>query len=49
MRDDFKGLSLYTENDNFDNGHEYLITPLIYNSKTGQFSKDKPTGESWLE
>ncbi len=39
----------YTLTDNFDDGHDYLVTPLIYDSKTGQFSKDKPTGESWLE
>lgn len=41
--------NFYTLTDNFDSGHDYLITPLIYNSKTGQFTKDKPTGESWLE
>ena len=39
----------YTLTDNFDNGHAYLKTELIYNSKTGQFSKGKITDENWAE
>lgn len=37
----------YTLTDNFDNGHAYLRTELIYNSKTGQFEKGRITEENW--
>ncbi len=38
----------YTLTDDFTDGHDYLITPLKYDSRTGEFSKDKPTDRSWL-
>ena len=37
----------YTLTDNFDNGHAYLRTELIYDSKTGQFAKGKITEEEF--
>ena len=39
----------YTLTDNFDDGHAYLRTELIYNSKTGQFKKGIVTKENMLE
>lgn len=39
----------YTLTDNFDDGHAYLITELIYNSKTGEFEKGRITDEDWLD
>ena len=39
----------YTLTDNFDDGHAYLRTELIYNSKTGQFKKGTVTKENMLE
>ena len=38
----------YTLTDNFDNGHAYLMTELIYSSRTGQFKKGEITDEDWL-
>ena len=37
----------YTLTDNFDNGHAYLRTELIYDSKTGQFAKGKITEDEF--
>ena len=33
--------------DDFTDGHRYLITELIYDSKTGQFKKGKVTDKDW--
>ena len=48
-RDNDKPGEFYTLTDNFDNGHAYLRTELIYNGKTGQFAKGKITEENWAE
>nr|WP_044915674.1 hypothetical protein [Butyrivibrio sp. WCE2006] len=37
----------YTLTDDFTYGHRYLITELIYDSKTGQFKKGKVTDKDW--
>ena len=37
----------YTLTDDFTDGHRYLITELIYDSKTGQFRKGKVTDKDW--
>ena len=37
----------YTLTDDFTDGHRYLITELIYDSKTGQFKKGKVTDKDW--
>ena len=39
----------YTLTDNFDDGHKYLITELIYDSSSGQFTKGKVTDINWLD
>ena len=40
----------YTLTDNFDNGHAYLKTELIYDTKTGQFTKGEIVEEAnWAD
>ncbi|WP_026659782.1 hypothetical protein [Butyrivibrio sp. AC2005] len=36
-----------TLTDDFTDGHKYMITELIYDSKTGQFKKGKVTDKEW--
>ena len=38
----------YTLTDDFTDGHDYMITPLTFNSKTGEFKKGIVTDESWF-
>lgn len=37
-----------TLTDNYDDGHKYLITELLYDSATGQFKKGRVTDTDWM-
>ncbi len=37
----------HTLTDDYTEGHQYMITELIYDSKTGQFRKGKVTDKNW--